>query len=213
MRWPKLDVVVGQGMTDRDLRRLQKAAVVGAAVLSAAGSSGCNVEVSGFESAQRERPTMQEEPHWCWAACLQAVLRQYGVDKDQRTIVTEVYGTPVNLPELSPAQIYHIVNDEIALPDGTTCVVRGRYFPGALLTAPVLYNELKAQRPVMAVYKTGPQIGHAVVIYAATFSAFGPITIKYFDPTPGKGLGEVSGTEIASLLLRWFTIRANVRAA
>ena len=211
MRWPKLDVVVGQAVTDRDLRRLQRAAIVGAAVLSSAGS--CSVEVEGFEAAQKEAPTFQEQPHWCWAACVQAVLRHHRIEREQAAIVSDVYGMPVDLPEVSPAQLYHVVNADLTRGDGTTCAVRGRYYPGALLTAPVLYNELKSQRPVMAVYRTGEKAGHAVVIYGATFGPFGPVRVKYFDPTPGKGLAEVSGLLLDTLIVRWFAIRGGTRAA
>ena len=205
MSWPEIDLVVGQALTDHDLRRVRDAAALGAAVLAAVGS--CDVEVAGFEESQRERPTFQEKPHWCWAACLQAVLRHYGIAKEQGALVSEVYGAAINLPELSPAQLYHVLNNETPLADGTTCVVRGRYYPGTLLTPPVLYHELRANHPIMVVHETGQGTGHAVVIYGATFTPFGAVCIKYFDPTPGKGLARVSGVSLGTAIVRWFVIR------
>lgn len=207
MSWQDMDVVVGQAVTDRELWQLRETAAAGAAVLSTVAT--CAVEVLGYEDAQRAAPTKQEHPHWCWAACIESILRHYGVRKDQSTIVRDVYGAPVDLPELSPAQLYHVVNGALPRHDGTTCVVRGRYYPGALLTAPVLYNELNEQHPVMVVHRTGPSVGHAVVIYGATFNAFGPTSIKYFDPTPDKGLSSVAGLPVATNVLRWFAIRGD----
>src|SRR5258706_5542579 len=212
MSWPGTDLVGGQPATAHDPRRLRDAAALGAAVLASVGSGGCDVSVSGFEDAQRESPPFQEQPNWCWAACLQAVLRHYGVDRKQGEIVSDVYGAPLDLPELSPAQLYHVVNGEMTLADGTMCLVRGRYYSGDLLTPPVLYNELRANRPVMAVQKTGDGTGHAVVIYGATFSPFGVVSVKYFDPTPGKGLAEVSGLSLGEVVRRWFAIRGTALA-
>src|SRR5438874_2914421 len=76
MSWPEVDLVVGNSLTDNDLRRVDDAAAIGAAVLAAAGT--CTAEVEGFEELQRERPTLQQKAHWCWAACVQTVLRHYG---------------------------------------------------------------------------------------------------------------------------------------
>src|SRR5512135_1439364 len=209
MSWPEIDLVVGRALTDRDLERLQRAAAVGAAVLASAGSARSHVEVAGFEDAQRDAPTFQERAHWCWAACVQAVLRHYGLRKEQSAIVSEVYGAPVDLPELSPAQLYHVVNADVPIEGGATCSVRGRAYPGELLTPPVLHQELKANHPVMVVHRTGEGTGHAVVIYGATFGAFGVTSPKYFDPARDKGLALASGISLDAVVLRWFAIRAN----
>jgi len=211
MSWPEIDLVVGRAVTARDLRRLKDAAAIGAAVLATAGDSGCVAEVKGFEEAQRTDPTFQQQANWCWAACLQAVLRHYGVRKEQSEIVTEVYGAPMDLPELSSSQLYHVVNGEMPLENGTMCLVRGRAYPGALLTPPALFNELKANHPVMVVHKTGEGTGHAVVIYGATFTALGIAKVKYFDPSAGKGLGEIAGLSPDAMILRWFAIRGRPR--
>jgi hypothetical protein len=212
MSWPEIDLVVGQSPTDHDLRCLRDDAAAGAAALASADSRGCDVVVSGFEDAQRASPTFQEQANWCWAACVQAVLRHYGVHREQHAIVSDVYGAPLDLPELSPAQLYHVVNGQMTLADGTTCLVRGRHYPGGLLTPPVLYNELLANHPVMAVHDTGDGTGHAVVIYGATFSPFGVTSVKYFDPTPGQGLAEVRGLVLGEVVRRWFAIRGAARA-
>jgi len=209
MSWPEIDLVVGRALTSCDLRRVQDAAAIGAALLASVGSDGHHVEVAGFEDAQREAPNLQERVHWCWAACVQAVLRHYGLRKEQSAIVSEVYGAPVDLPELSPAQLYHVVNADVPLEGGATCLVRGRAYPGELLTPPVLYHELKANHPVMVVHRTGEGTGHAVVIYGATFDAFGVASLKYFDPARDKGLARVAGVSLGAIVLRWFAIRAN----
>jgi hypothetical protein len=205
MTWPEIDLVVGKSLTDHDLRRVSDAAAIGAAVLAAVGT--CEAEVEGFDALQRLHPTFQEKEHWCWAACVQAVLRHYGVDRTQLQIVRDVYGMDVDLPQLHAAQLFHVLNRETALPDGATCVVRGRCYPGTLLTAPVLYQELRSNNPVMVVHKTGHDTGHAVVIYGATFGPFGVTKVKYFDPTAGKGLGEIAGISLDKAIVRWFAIR------
>jgi hypothetical protein len=213
MTWPKLDLVVGRAVTDHELEVLHAEAASSAEALSAAHGSDVDVEVAGFAEAQRRAPTPQERPHWCWAACLQAILRHYGVPRTQDEIVAQVYGMAVDLPELTPAQLYHVVNSDITLEDGSGFAVRGSYYPGALLSAPVLHRELQAGRPVMAVHKTGPSTGHAVVLYGARFRSDGGIRVKFFDPTPGRGLGQADGLALDAVVLRWFTIRAARRAA
>jgi hypothetical protein len=211
MSWPEIDIVVGRAVTDHDLRRLRDAAAAGASALAEAAISGAAVEVRGFADAQETAPTFQERAHWCWAACLQAVLRHYGVARTQEEIVSQVYGMAVDLPEIHAAQLYHVLNARIPLPDGTTCVTRGRAFPGDALTPAVLHNELSSNHPVLAVHRTGEGTGHAVVIYGATFGPRGIVSVKYFDPMPGKGLCQIVGTPTDGSVVRWFAIRGRSR--
>jgi len=211
MSWPEIDLVVGRSVTHHDMRRLRDSAAARAEVLACVGAAGCEIEVPGFADAQRARPIFQERLHWCWAACVQSVLRHYGVGRTQESIVSEVYGVPVDLPEVHASQLYHVLNAKVPLPNGTTCVMRGRAYPGEALTPAVLYNELSASHPVLAVHRTGDGTGHAVVIYAARFGPLGVTSVKYFDPMPGRGLSEITGTPADGAVVRWFAIRGRSR--
>lgn len=165
------------------------------------------VEAAGFEDKVTDAE--QRASQWCWAASIQAVLAYYGIKRDQEEIVKATYGRLVNLPASSPQSLYNALNN-FTLPDGSNVeIVRSQWATGNFLTAELLYRELDRGHPIIVWFSNGPNSGHSVVIYGAEFMSNGlPITIKIFDPWPGRGFKEINAQPFGNQIVAFFSVRA-----
>jgi hypothetical protein len=164
----------------------------------------------------------QQSSQWCWAASIQMVLNYYGVSIGQPQIVARTYGVSPNgqLPnwagsfEAITANLSNWSIDNSGVPYVVqTSVGMGAPPPTLLL------QELQAQRPVIAAYRSGPNSGHAVVITAASYtpSQYGPIvqTVIVRDPWPSqinvqnRGRVEYPGASIAQVMEAYWIVRVN----
>src|SRR5262245_33097819 len=58
---------------------------------------GCRSEVN-FAAFAQQAYQQQYLPQWCWAASISMLFAYYGHSVSQARIVTEAYGSPVNMP-------------------------------------------------------------------------------------------------------------------
>lgn len=193
------------------MRTLQKLVVVVVVLLLTLPWSTCladsSVKVS--ESRIRRVTAEQERPQWCWAACIQMIMRYYNVRVSQKEIVRRSFGTDPygNLPDL-PGSLemitrnvngWGIENEADGKPYAVTCL---------LTTNPnmipfVMHTGLEDNRPVLIGYNTESEgVGHAVVVtgitYTGTFEEgnYQITSITVRDPWPGVGKKTYVGSDL-----------------
>jgi len=113
----------------------------------------------------------QRRSQWCWAACIQMVLKRYGVEVRQEEIVRRSYGTDPhgNLPDW-PGSVQLVtanLNNWGIDRAGKQYVVTASLGLGPPAPA-VLIRELTAGHPVILGCQAQPQ-GHAVLCTAASY--------------------------------------------
>jgi len=141
---------------------------------------------------------------WCWAACVEMVLRFYGISVEQEQIVCRLYGVPANQPADDKA-ISASLNGWGFNNEGRTVIVESRVMSG--VPAPcVLLRELARGRPILLTFNPGLAVGHAVVVTGAS-TLNGEITsLIYRDPAPNetnsghRGRVELCSDELARFL-------------
>ncbi|HEY6873082.1 MAG TPA: papain-like cysteine protease family protein [Geobacteraceae bacterium] len=162
---------------------------------------GSGIPSDFIHVAATRNPQYQSE--WCWAACISMVFQYYGHPVRQDRIVTEAYGSVVNMPA-QPWTLLAMLNREWVDDNGNkfTCVST----PGSTNTVAAA-NDLAVNMPLII----GTQ-GHAVVLtelqYAALYQQtpfgpqLGPVSITNAivrDPWPGKGRRSLSVMEWANI--------------
>lgn len=158
----------------------------------------------------------QSKNQWCWAACIQSILKMYGINKSQESIVRQSYGMDPygNLPNFAGSfqTISANLNQWIAVDD-----YGQRYSVAASMSPPnyvprTLVTELSQQRPVILAYMSGPNSGHAVLCTAVDYynSPYGPVVtrIRVRDPFPGPDIKDYRGSAIGQLITTAWSIRA-----
>lgn len=158
----------------------------------------------------------QSNPHWCWAASIQMVLRYYGVNITQEDIVRRSFGTdPYGyLPDFSGniQIVTQNLNNWSIDNSGNSYIVSALVFAGA--PPPIdLYNEIVSQHPVIIGYQSSVSSQHAVVATAITYDMYynGPLisTITVRDPWPTSGGRiEYPAAPFASLITNYWVVRA-----
>jgi len=114
----------------------------------------------------------QRTPMWCWAACIEMVLKYHKVDITQEDIVTRTFGTNwMGNPPPFGATIDIItrnLNNLSVDRKGLKYFVQAQVLPSMMQDEEFL-NELNLQKPIIIAY--GPTInsGHVVVLTAASF--------------------------------------------
>jgi len=143
--------------------------------------------------------TDQEESQWCWAACIEMIMKLHGVEIEQEDIVRRSYGTDPygRLPNFpgNERMIASNLNGSGLDNTGKQYSVQCAYHPGVPSDRAVI-NELKNGRPIIFGYWTGPNSAHAVVCTAVRYqdSPRGPIirSVIVRDPWP-QTLGDENG--------------------
>lgn len=159
----------------------------------------------------------QQRSNWCWAACIETVMKHHRVPVTQRQIVARSYGTDPygRLPNWtgSFAVITRNLNGWGFDAQGRRYTVACRY--GAGPPSPqLLIAELRARRPFIIGYRTGRQSGHAVVCTAARYSGppARPIVHSLIirDPWPRGGHGgrrlELPAAQFARVIMAWWFV-------
>ncbi|MFO7655211.1 MAG: papain-like cysteine protease family protein [Candidatus Krumholzibacteriia bacterium] len=133
-----------------------------ASLLFATVSAGATmfVGIPDEEFAAHYRP--QHHTNWCWASCIEMVLSYEGIELPQASIVARTMGGDVNLGGL-PDDLLHSTNGLFEAMSGESVLVSGQFVPGAPATT-VLYNHLQRRKPVILLYNSGDDSGHAVVL-------------------------------------------------
>jgi hypothetical protein len=128
---------------------------------------------------------------WCWAASISMIFSYYGHPVSQERIVTEVYGSAVNMPAQAGVTMAQQLNrdwvDDFGQP--FSAHLTGAYDAAAgvyQLTNSQIVSELDHDRPLLY----GNQ-HHAMVLTAIQYykTSAGPevVAIGVFDPWPGNG--------------------------
>jgi len=174
----------------RDLTLGMAGFALGAPILSrAAGqcdaNNQCSVgilsEVFQFFAAS------QHHPQWCWAACMEMVLRYHGIPITQEEIVLRIKGAFKD-EAASPIEIIAALNGWTMNAHGKPVVVQSTALG---ITVDNILTDLYQDRPLLLGYNTGMG-GHAVVLtgmsYAIVMTPMGPApyiqTITVRDPWP-----------------------------
>jgi hypothetical protein len=131
----------------------------------------------------------QKKTSWCWAACIQMVLKYYNVTITQQQIVFKTFGTNDygDLPNFggSAYEITRNLNKVDVDNSGVVYKVSASYHISS--PKPIfLIQELMNNRPVLISFISGPNTAHAVLITSCTYimTNNGPqlLTITVRDP-------------------------------
>ena len=129
---------------------------------------------------------------WCWAACIEMVLKYHGFDVPQKDIVARTFGTDAlgNPPAFAGATLNTItanLNGRMVDRLGRPFTVSAYVTPSAIPDRQFLY-ELGRREPLIIAYGPNINSGHVVVLTAASFvqTHFGDAirTIVVRDPWP-----------------------------
>lgn len=162
----------------------------------------------------------QRNSMWCWAASIQMVLQYHGIRTVQQDIVARTFGPDAqgNLPN-KPGDLKSItanLNNLNVDRAGTTYQVESIFGEGAP-PVDLLLDEMDRREPLIIGYRSGPNMGHAVVITGAVYSqtAQGPVIHKIIvrDPWPSdenkvnNGRVEYDAREFAPKIQGWWKVR------
>jgi hypothetical protein len=153
-----------------------------------------DVEYVGIPSEKMNAvAAAQTKSQWCWAASIQMALNFYGVDVTQEEIVERTYGVDPSgdLPDWGENfdGITANLNNWSIDNSGRRYRVTARFESGAP-DPEDLYRELRQGQPVMVAFRSGPNMGHAVLITGASFTpsedGLVPRSIVVRDPWPSE---------------------------
>ena len=162
----------------------------------------------------------QRNSKWCWAASIQMVLQYHGIRTMQQDIVARTFGTDAqgNLPNQAGdlANITSNLNNLNVDRAGTTYQVESVFGEGAP-PIELLLDNMERREPLIIGYRSGPNMGHAVVITGVQYSRSpqGPVIHKLIvrDPWPSDenranaGRVEYDAREFAQKITGYWQIR------
>lgn len=129
---------------------------------SADGEVTLGLPADALDGIQQE----QAGQNWCWAACVQMVLRSHGFDRTQAEIVRRTFGD-VRDAGASPTQFLATLDNWQLSKNGRPYSIHCRPFARSPHLLDII-QELKKNQPVILGY-AHPQGGHAVVITAVKY--------------------------------------------
>jgi len=174
----------------------------------------CPTFVAGVSTADFQWfAARQAQPNWCWAACIEMVLKCHGVCISQAQIVDRLFGALVDAPATLPQML--------AMLSGLALHVSGR--AAVLEATPHVYadsdivGDLAAGQPlILCLSQPGLNVGHSYVLTAVRF-ALNPdgaarlISGVLHDPSPfSPDAVEMSWSAIAERLLALVRARVTV---
>lgn len=144
------------------------------------GIQECEV---GVLSAVMPVTAQQEDSQWCWAACIEMVFRYYGYRVRQQRIVSDTWGSLVNMPG-RPDQILANLNRPWIDDRKRKFAVMGDAYSANPLTAA---NDLSDNMPLIIGTHS-----HAVVLTAMRLARnvqgrLSVLAAMVRDPWPGRG--------------------------
>jgi hypothetical protein len=161
---------------------------------------------AGIDSSLIHKTALQQKSEWCWAACIEMVFGYYGYDIPQKRIVTETWGSDVNMPG-QPQQIVADLNRVWKAEDGRKFTASGDVYSANAVTAA---QDLSQDYPLIV-----GTMGHAVVLTSLVYlrNAYGGGEVQSAivrDPWPGRGRRILAPQEWYSIN---FACRIRVAAA
>lgn len=148
----------------------------------------------------------QQDPLWCWAACIQLCLNRKDIYIKQPEIVARVKGY-VKSETASNFEIAAFLNQWGIDKNGQPWIARCDYAQGAPNPAKLVAHVASGE-PVIVSYQTGLMTAHVVVISQVHYkdTEWGPLIqgIVIFDPWSGQ-LHTVAGSAVATTTMgAWF---------
>lgn len=150
----------------------------------------CTSQVD-FNQFATQAFAIQAEDQWCWAASISMVFRFYGHPVSQERIVSDVYGSAVDMPARAGVVMAQELNrtwqddNGHAFHSEVTGVYDAQYGIFGLSNDQII-SELDQGHPLVIGART-----HAVVVTAIEYyrTALGPdvVSVGAFDPWPGVG--------------------------
>ena len=127
----------------------------------------------------------QKGNFWCWAACIEMVLKYHGMDVTQEAMVQKIYGSLVDKTG-DPMQILQALTGTGTNDTGGTSRVYAEGYQGLY---PYFIQDLINGYPLIVGLNFGTGIGHAVVLTAVSFQTdaygnFYPASVVIRDPLP-----------------------------
>lgn len=165
--------------------------------------SSCNAGVCTAQvdfTELQEAYSSQKNSEWCWAASISMLFDCYGYSVSQERIVSEVYGSPLNMPSGAAIHMAQLLNRNWRDDDGKSFKSRlqGAYdFDAKVdsLTNQMLIEELDNDHPM--IIGAG---GHAMLLTAIEYmeSPLGPrvLLCGVLDPWPGRGARNLTPPEM-----------------
>src|SRR5262249_25607362 len=119
----------------------------------------------------------QEAPVWCWAACIQMMLKQHGISWSQRDIATEVKGREDNIEAANAQEITKALTGLRptaaggAAGDGETWSCDCAFFPKVndCSLENLITRSIGTQRPLITSFRAGGGVQHVVLIFKAEY--------------------------------------------
>lgn len=142
----------------------------------------------------------QETQMWCWAACIEMVLRYHGVSINQKEIVARTFGTDVmGTPppfgaslEIITANLNYSGIDR----NRVSYMVRASLTP-SMIPDELILSELAKEKPLIIAYGPNIYTGHVVVLTAASYmqTPEGRRIVSFVvrDPSPDPFLMQAMG--------------------
>ena len=129
----------------------------------------------------------QKGDFWCWAACIEMVLRYHGMDVSQESMVQKIHGSLVD-KTAQPMEVLQALTGTVQNVSGGTSHVYAEGYQGLYQ---YFIQDLINGYPLIVALNYGTEIGHAVVLTAVSFSMdmFGnyyPFSVTFRDPWPGN---------------------------
>ena len=129
----------------------------------------------------------QKGDFWCWAACIEMVLRYHGMDVSQESMVQKIHGSLVDKAG-QPMEILQALTGTGPNAQGGTSQVYAEGYTGLYQ---YFIQDLINGYPLIVGLNYGTEIGHAVVLTAVSFTAdmygqFFPMSVVVRDPWPGN---------------------------
>ncbi|WP_395842103.1 papain-like cysteine protease family protein [Cystobacter fuscus] len=151
--------------------------------IGSGGAQRCQSGLSSFRAETISAHQFQQMSQWCWAASISMVFSHYGLSIPQQDIVSQAYGSIMNMPG-SPGAIAQSLNRDWRDSRGAMWRVRTSTLNA---TPPQAAAELAKGRPLII-----GTLGHAMVLTALTYdvvpSGAGQViqaTVR--DPWPTNG--------------------------
>ncbi len=129
----------------------------------------------------------QKGDFWCWAACIEMVLKYHGMAVPQESMVQKIYGSLADKGG-NPLQILQALTGTGPNASGGTSRVYAEGYTGLY---PYFIQDLIHGYPLIVGLNFGTQMGHAVVLTAVSFSTDMagrqyPYSVIIRDPWPGN---------------------------
>jgi hypothetical protein len=127
----------------------------------------------------------QKGNFWCWAACIEMVLKFHGMEISQESMVAKIHGSLVDKAGNSMQILQALTGTGPNAAGGTSAV----YAEGYTGLYHYFIQDLINGYPLIVGLNYGTNIGHAVVLTAVSFSSdmmgrYYPISVVVRDPWP-----------------------------